>query len=371
MFEEGHVDDIIAFGDAHAVGEVTDRLRGITAAPQAGDGGHAWVVPAVDDLFLHQLEEFPFAHHRIAEVEAGELDLAGPAVAFGDLVEEPVVKGPVYLELEGADRVGDLFDIVGLAVGEVVHGIDAPLVTGAVVRLVEDTVHHGIAHVHVGRGHIYLCPQHLLAVLVFAVAHLAEEAQVLFRRAVAVGALEARLRGGAPLGGDDGGRLVVDIGFPFSDQHLGPFIQLVKIVGGITGIAFPLKAQPAYILHDRLDIFGLFLDGVGIVETEVAFAVIFLCQAKVEAYRFGMTDVEVAVGLGRKTGVYLPVVFPVADIFFDDRLNKIEGSLGLFLFRQLVLLVHDPVAFDCKTVRRCKNNRKKGRREGQNKIIID
>ena len=36
-------------------------------------------------------------------------------------------------ELERAHGVGDALDGIGLAVGVVVHGIDAPLVAGAVV----------------------------------------------------------------------------------------------------------------------------------------------------------------------------------------------------------------------------------------------
>ena len=57
-------------------------------------------------------------------------------------------------ELQGTHGVGDALERIRLAVGVVVHGIDAPLVAGALVRGVEDAVHDRIAHVEVGRGHV-------------------------------------------------------------------------------------------------------------------------------------------------------------------------------------------------------------------------
>ena len=46
-----------------------------------------------------------------------------------------------------------------LAVREVVHRIDAPLVAGAVMLGVQDAVHHRVAHVQIGRGHVDLGAQ--------------------------------------------------------------------------------------------------------------------------------------------------------------------------------------------------------------------
>lgn len=52
---------------------------------------------------------------------------------YFELFDEPVVQGSVYIELERADGVRNIFDGVTLAVREVVHGVNAPCVPGSVV----------------------------------------------------------------------------------------------------------------------------------------------------------------------------------------------------------------------------------------------
>ena len=105
----------------------------------------------------------------------------------------PVVERPVVFELQRADGMRDAFDGVGLPVREVVHRIDAPLVAGAVMLGVQDAVHHRVAHVEVGRGHVDLGPQGARAVGKFAGLHALEQVEVLFDGAVAIGAVLARL----------------------------------------------------------------------------------------------------------------------------------------------------------------------------------
>src|SRR5207244_8828463 len=94
---------------------------------------------------------------------------------------------------ERADRVGDALDRVRLAVGPVVHGVDAPGVTRAVMRGLADAVHDRIAQVDVARGHVDLRAQGLGAVVELARAHAGEEVQVLLDRAIAVWALATGL----------------------------------------------------------------------------------------------------------------------------------------------------------------------------------
>jgi len=100
-------------------------------------------------------------------------------VLDSDLFEEPVVERPVRLELQRAEGVGDALDGVGLAVGPVVRRIDAPLVAGTGVVLAADAVHHRVAQVEIGRGHVDLRPQGARAVGEFAAAHAPEEVEVL------------------------------------------------------------------------------------------------------------------------------------------------------------------------------------------------
>ena len=70
----------------------------------------------------------------------------------------PVVKGTVILKFQGTDGMGDMLDGVLDGVGEIVHGIDAPLIPGIVVGHVGHPVNHRIPHIDVGGGHIDLGP---------------------------------------------------------------------------------------------------------------------------------------------------------------------------------------------------------------------
>ena len=118
--------------------------------------------------------------HRVAQVEARELDLLGMAVDLG-VVEHPVVELAIVLELEGAQGVGDAFDRVRQTVREVVHRVDLPRVVGpVVVRVANDPVEDRIAHQHVLGRHVDLGAQHLGAVGKLAGAHAGEEVEVLF-----------------------------------------------------------------------------------------------------------------------------------------------------------------------------------------------
>ena len=65
----------------------------------------------------------------------------------------------------------------------VVHRIDAPRVAGAVMVRVPDAVQHRIAHVDVRRRHVDLRAQHVRAVRELARAHAAEQIEVLRRPA--------------------------------------------------------------------------------------------------------------------------------------------------------------------------------------------
>ncbi|MNV78543.1 hypothetical protein D3C71_1720390 [compost metagenome] len=64
----------------------------------------------------------------------------------GDVIQHPVVQAAVILELQGTQRMGDPFQRIGNAVGEIVHRVDAPFVAGLVVFRELDAVQHRIAH---------------------------------------------------------------------------------------------------------------------------------------------------------------------------------------------------------------------------------
>ncbi len=247
-------------------------------------------------------------------------------------LDEPVVERAVHVEFERADRVGDLLDRVALAVGEVVHRVDAPLVTRAVVFGVDDAVHDRVAEEHVGMRHVDLGAQHLRPVGELAAAHALEQVEVLLRRAVAPRRLPARHRHGAAALTDLLLRLVVHVGQALADQLHGPLVELVEVVRRIA-LLRPLEAEPADVALDRIHVLHILLHGVRVVETEVALAAVLLRQAEVDADALGVADVQVAVGLGRETGLHARVAF--RDIRFDDLLKEVQRLLSRF------------VGFDC------------------------
>ena len=198
----------------------------IAAPAHAGNGGHSRVVPAVDKVFLDELQEFAFAHHGIGEIQAGKFDLL--RVVDAELVEEPVVERPVVFKFEGADGVGDSFDGVLQAVRPVVHRVDAPIVAGAVMGGVQDAVHNRVAHIEIGMGHIDFSPQCSRAVGEFACPHTLKEVEVFLDGAVAVRAVFAGLGERAAIIADLVCVKVADIGLAYLYKLDGVFVHLLE-----------------------------------------------------------------------------------------------------------------------------------------------
>ena len=172
--------------------EIADRLGRHAAPPQPRQRRHARIVPPLDALLRHQLGQKAFRQHGITEIEPREFILPRPR-RHRQIVEQPVVKRPVILEFQRADRMGHALDRVRLAVGEIVGGIDAPCLAGARMFGVQNAVEHRVAQIDVARRHVDLGAQHPRAVGELARAHAAEEIEVFLHAAPAPSALAARL----------------------------------------------------------------------------------------------------------------------------------------------------------------------------------
>src|SRR5208283_4309031 len=122
VLQDGKVGDAVVFGDADIVGEMAEGFGSDAAAAEAGNGGHAGIVPAGDDLVVDKLEEFALAHDGEGEAEAREFVLMRKGARKGKAVEYPIVEGPMHLEFEGADAVRDALQVVAKAMGKIVHG---------------------------------------------------------------------------------------------------------------------------------------------------------------------------------------------------------------------------------------------------------
>jgi len=184
----------------------------------------------MDMVFLYKLQELALAHDRVGYVEAGKFNLLG-AVEI-ELGENPVVEGAVDFEFEGAEGVGDAFDGVFDAVGEVVHGIDTVGITGVVVGGVFDAVDGGIAEVEVWRGHVDFGAYDIGSFCVVAVSHLVEKIEVFFCGVLASGRFFAGLGGDTAILFEGFLGEVADVGITLFDELASVGFHLVKVGGG-------------------------------------------------------------------------------------------------------------------------------------------
>ena len=340
MLEQALVNHSLNLGVADLIHELADGGRSISASAQTADGRHTRVVPTGYQAFLDELEHLTLGHYGVSDVQAVELALLGAIirsvrrqtgkVLAGDLVEEIVVERTVHLKLQRAYRVRHALKIVALPMCKVVHRIYVPLASRTVVRVrSDDTVHDRVAEVHVRVSHVNLGTQHHLAFLNLAVLHSLEQAQVLFYGTVAVGRVGAGFGRRTFLCGNLLGGLLVHIGFTLLDETDGEVVECVKIVGGIEDLA-PLESEPAYVALDGIYVLRVLLGRVGVIKTEVTYAVVLLGDAEVHTYSLDVTDMQVAVRFGRETRLNTTVVHSLCEVFFYNLLNKIEAPILLF-----------------------------------------
>ena len=244
----------------------------------------------------------------------------------------------MILKLQGAEGVGNPLQRVLQGVGEVVHGVDAPLVPLAVVVHVVDAVEHRVAHVEVAAGQVDLGPQGHLALLHLAVgelagAHPGEEVQRLLDGPVAEGGAGGSVHVAAVLLKLLGGQLA-HVGQALFDELHGVLVHLLKVVGGEEEAAAPVVAQPVDVLLDGLHVLHVLLGGVGVVHAQVAQAAVFLGGAEVHEDRLGMADVQIAVGLRREPGVdgHALELTTLGDVLVNEIMDEVLRHGGFQLF---------------------------------------
>ena len=190
-------------------------------------------------------------------------------------------------------------------------------------------VDHRISHVDVGGGHVDLGAEYLLTVLILALPHLLKQAQILLHGAIAVRTL---LSGGlkiSPVLPDLIRRQVADKGLALLDEKDSTLVHLLKIVGGEEQPVLVVGTQPLHVRLDGLHKLHLLLGGVGVVEAKVEFAAVLFRQPVVQQNGLGVSDVQVAVGLRRETGLHV-VVHALRQVLFDLLLDKVFRN-SLFL----------------------------------------
>jgi hypothetical protein len=129
------------------------------------------------------------------------------------------------------------------------------------------------------------------------------------------------------------------------DEVFRRAVHEVEVVAGLVEVVLglavegriPAEAQPLHRVEDGVDVLGVFLLGVGVVEAHVAHAAVVARQAEVQADALGMAHVQVAVGLGRKTGADLRRVRRAGGLVggVAGAAGPVAGGIGAFF--QVVL----------------------------------
>ena len=154
--------------------------------------------------------------------------------------------------------------------------------------------------------------------------HALEQIQVLFHGPVAIGAFLARFGQGAPVLSNLIRTQAADIGLALPDQLHGILVELFIVIGGIIETILPVKSQPFHVSDDRIHIFLVFPARIRIVHAQITGASILGGDAKIKADGLGMSDMEVSIRFGRKSGGHTALVFVGLQIFFDNIPDKIR-----------------------------------------------
>ena len=99
-----------------------------------------------------------------------------------------------------------------------------------------------------------------------------------------------------------------------------------------------METKPLDVFFDGVNVFVVFFFGVGVVKTQVTQAVVNIRQTEVQADGFGVSDVQVAVGFWRETGLD-GIVFAAFEVFFDEGADEV-------VVRELIFIKHGFLQMD-------------------------
>ncbi len=145
--------------------------------------------------------------------------------------------------------------------------MDSALFLSSMMVGTADAVERRITQVHIARSHVDFRSQDVLAILELTRSHACEQVEVLVHGALPVRALPTRFVPATAILADLLRAQAVDVGQLLADELAREFVQALKVVGSEIQPVLPIKAEPANVLDDRIDVFGLLLGWIGIVET--------------------------------------------------------------------------------------------------------
>src|SRR5665213_758703 len=111
----------------------------------------------------------------------------------------------------------------------VVHWINAPLISGAVMRGMKNAIHYRIAHIEIWRRHVDLRAQHTAAVWKLAIFHAHKKIEILFNGSISKRTVLAGLGQSAAIPANFIRGQVVDIRLSILDEFQRPLEELREI----------------------------------------------------------------------------------------------------------------------------------------------
>ena len=85
-----------------------------------------------------------------------------------------------------------------------------------------------------------------------------------------------------------------------------------------------MEAEPLDVFHDGVDVLRLFLGGICVVKAKVSFAAEFVGEAKVEADGLGVSNVQIAVWLGREARLHAAGILVGLQVVLNDVANEVR-----------------------------------------------
>ena len=178
----------------------------------------------------------------------------------------------------------DALDGVADAMRVVVHRVHAPRVARAMMFGVTNAINRRVTQIDVWRGHINLQPQNVRAIGMQPTLHLIKQAQVFFGTAITERRVLSRLDQRAAIGANFIGRLTIHIGQSALNE----------------------------------------VHWIGVVEAQMANARVVVGETEVQANRFCVTNVQIAIRLRRKARHNLAIVFTTQLIGIDNLSNEVR-----------------------------------------------
>ena len=183
------------------------------------------------------------------------------------------------------------------------------------------SVNYRITHIDIRTCHIDFGTKNLFAVFKLAVFHFFEKSQIFFYASVSRRTFLTGLRKSSSVFSYLFCAHIADISKTFFNKKNGGFVHSIEVVGSVK-FSVPFKAEPFDIFLYAFNILFVFFYRISVVETEIAFAFIFIFHTEIYAKGFCVPYMKKTVRFRRKTGYYFFTV--LFDIFIYYLFYKIE-----------------------------------------------